>query len=258
MMQTTNRIAVAGATGRVGHHVVEVLRAQGHDVVPMSRSTGVDVITGAGLTDALDGVTFVIDAATGPSPDEQEATAFFTTAAHNLHDVGERAGVQGIAVVSIIGTDRFIAGYGVAKQAHERAHLSGAIPARILRASQFHEFVAQLVDWGRDGEVSRVPLMRTQLVAARTVAEALAEMTTHPEHQSVSDARISEIAGPREERLADMARLLITRRGDSLGIEEVSNPDDPDRELNENGGLLPGPGATLGGPTFEEWVDGAS
>ena len=116
MMQTTNRIAVAGATGRVGHHVVEVLRAQGHDVVPMSRSTGVDVITGAGLTDALDGVTFVIDAATGPSPDEQEATAFFTTAAHNLHDVGERAGVQGIAVVSIIGTDRFIAGYGVAKQ----------------------------------------------------------------------------------------------------------------------------------------------
>ena len=83
-------------------------------------------------------------------------------------------------------------------------------------------------------------------------------MTTHPEHQSVSDARISEIAGPREERLADMARLLITRRGDSLGIEEVSNPDDPDRELNENGGLLPGPGATLGGPTFEEWVDGAS
>jgi uncharacterized protein YbjT (DUF2867 family) len=258
MMQAANRIAVAGATGRVGHHVVEVLRAQGHDVVPMSRSTGVDVISGAGLADALDGVTFVIDAATGPSPDEREATAFFTTAAHNLHDVGERAGVQGIAAVSIIGTDRFTAGYGVAKQAHERAHLSGAIPARILRASQFHEFVAQLVDWGRDGEVSRVPLMRTQLVAARTVAEALAEMATHPEHQSAGDARISEIAGPREERLADMARFLIARRGDSVRIEEASNPDDPDGDLNENGGLLPGPGATLAGPTFEEWVNGAS
>jgi hypothetical protein len=37
------------------------------------------------------------------------------------------------------------------------------------------------VDWGRDGEVSRVPLMRTQLVAARTVAEALAEMAADPE-----------------------------------------------------------------------------
>jgi hypothetical protein len=55
-----------------------------------------------------------------------------------------------------------------------------------------------------------------------------------------------------------MARLLVTRRGDSVRIEEASNPDDPDRELNEHGGLLPGPGATLAGPTFEEWVDGAS
>ena len=34
--------------------------------------------------------------------------------------------------------------------------------------------VAQLVDWGRQGEVSYLPKMRTQLVAARTVAEVLA------------------------------------------------------------------------------------
>ena len=43
------RIAVAGATGRVGRHVVDVLRGGGHDVVPISRSNGVDVITGDGL-----------------------------------------------------------------------------------------------------------------------------------------------------------------------------------------------------------------
>jgi hypothetical protein len=30
------------------------------------------------------------------------------------------------------------------------------------------------VDWGRQGEVSYLPKMRTQLVAARTVAEVLA------------------------------------------------------------------------------------
>ena len=41
------KIAVAGATGRVGHHVVDVLRERGHDVVPMSRAQGVDVITAA-------------------------------------------------------------------------------------------------------------------------------------------------------------------------------------------------------------------
>ena len=49
-------IAVAGATGRVGRHVVEVLEAGGHEVVGMSRSNGVDVITGEGLTEALSGV----------------------------------------------------------------------------------------------------------------------------------------------------------------------------------------------------------
>jgi hypothetical protein len=55
-----------------------------------------------------------------------------------------------------------------------------------------------------------------------------------------------------------MARLLVARRGDGVRIEEVSNPSDPDRELNETGALLPGPGATLAGPTFEEWLAAGS
>lgn len=46
------------------------------------------------------------------------------------------------------------------------ATLSGPIPARVLRAARFHEFVEQLLQWGTQGEVSYVPRMRTQLVAA--------------------------------------------------------------------------------------------
>jgi uncharacterized protein YbjT (DUF2867 family) len=258
-MQARSKIAVAGATGRVGHHVVHVLEERGHDVVRMSRSTGVDVITGEGLAEVLEGVDCVIDAATGPSPDQQEATAFFTTAARNLQEVGERSGVKRIVVVSIIGTDRFTAGYGAAKAAHEQASLGGPIPARILRAAQFHEFVAQLVDWGKQGEVSLVPEMRTQLVAARTVAETLADLATGPDPAPGSaGTAISEIAGPREESMVEMAKLIVERRGDDVRIEAVSDPSDPDRELNVNGGLLPGPGATLAGPTFEEWLDATS
>ena len=48
-MSEQRRIAVAGATGRVGSHVVDVLADQGHEVVAMSRSRGVDVITAEGL-----------------------------------------------------------------------------------------------------------------------------------------------------------------------------------------------------------------
>lgn len=255
------KIAVAGATGRVGHHVAEVLEARGHDVVAISRSGGVDVITGDGLAEAMSGVQSVIDAATGPSPDQEQATQFFTTAARNLQQAGQRAGARRMVVVSIIGTDRFTAGYGAAKQAHEQAHASGPVPARILRAAQFHEFVAQLMDWGREGDVVYVPRMRTQLVAARTVAEALADLATVPEPAPApgsSGAPVSEIAGPREESLVDMARLLAARRGVPVKIEGVSDPADPDSQLNESGALLPGPDAILAGPTFEEWLDTAS
>jgi uncharacterized protein YbjT (DUF2867 family) len=174
------KIAVAGATGRAGRHVVETLAARGHEVVPMARSAGVDVITGDGLAEALAGVECIVDLATGPSPDEQAATEFFTTAARNLQEQGREAGVQRIVVVSIVGIDRFTSGYNAAKLAQERTHAEGPVPVRILRATQFHEFVEQLVDWGRQGDVAYVPRMRTQLVAARTVAEALADLATDP------------------------------------------------------------------------------
>jgi uncharacterized protein YbjT (DUF2867 family) len=224
----------------------------------MSRSSGVDVVSGDGLAQALEGVECIIDVATTPSPDQAAATEFFTAAARNLHEAGVRAGVRRIVVVSIIGCDRFSAGYNVAKVAHERAMLAGPLPVRILRAAQFHEFVAQLIDWGRQGDVSYVQQGRTQLVAARTVAQALAELATDPEWAitpgSVA-APIPEIAGPREERLVEMAELLVARRGETLRIEAVSDAADPDRELYENGGLLPGPHAILAGPTFEQWLD---
>jgi uncharacterized protein YbjT (DUF2867 family) len=253
-MKRQQRIAVAGATGRVGRHVADVLEAEGHEVVAISRSTGVDVVTGAGLADALAGVTTVVDAATTPSPEEEAATEFFTSSARNLQEFGERAGVERIVVVSIVGVDRFTAGYGAAKVVHERVSLAGPIPAQVLRASQFHEFVAELVAWGRNGEVSYVPKMRTQLVAARTVAEALAKLATDTDSWESPPSSIPEIAGPREESLVEAARLLVAHRGEHLRIEEVSNDDLLGRDLNENGGLLPGPDATLAGPTFEEWL----
>ena len=71
-------------------------------------------------------------------------------------------------------------GYNAAKVAHKQAMLSGPVPVRILRSAQFHEFVAQIVAGGTQGEVAYVPKMRTQLVAARTVAEALADLVTSP------------------------------------------------------------------------------
>ena len=52
-----------------------------------------------------------------------------------------------------------------------------------------------------------------------------------------------------------MAKLLVARRGDSVRIEAVSDPDDPEQALYASGALLPGPDAVLAGPTFEQWLD---
>jgi uncharacterized protein YbjT (DUF2867 family) len=245
------KIAVAGATGSVGRHIVEVLRARGHDVVPMSRATGVDVFTGKGLAQALAGVEVVIDAATSPTPDQKEATDFFTTAAGHLQQASARAGVKRIVVVSIIGIDKFKAGYYAAKVSHEKAMLAGPIPVRIVRSAQFHELVERMIGWGRQGDVAYVPNLQTQLVAARTAAETIADVATQPS----ADDGIVEVGGPRTERLLDAARRLSARRHDGLRIEEASNPGDPDSALYETGVLLPGPHARLGGPTFQAWLE---
>ena len=85
-----NKIAVAGATGRLGRHVVDLLEERGYDVSPISRAHGVDLVTGEGVADALAGATSIIDASTGNSPDRDEATRFFTAASRTLEDEGVR------------------------------------------------------------------------------------------------------------------------------------------------------------------------
>lgn len=244
------KIAVAGATGRLGRHVADVLEERGHEVTRIARSTGVDVISGSGLDEALTGADVIVDAATGPSPDEREATEFFTTAARNLQQSGARAGVQRAVVVSIIGTDKLTGGYGIAKVRHEEAWKSGPIPVVVVRAAQFHEFVEQLVAWGTQGDTATVPEMRSQIVAARTVAEVIADAAASPSFS----AKLVEVAGPRTEEVVDLAKVLVARRNLPVTVKGFLNTADHDAELQARGGLLPGPGAILGGPSFEEWL----
>ena len=257
--ESTMRIAVTGATGRLGAHLVDILEQRGHDVVQIARSKGVDVISGEGLDEALAGAEVIIDAATGPSPDQEEATKFFTTSARNLQRAGAAAGAERIVVVSIIGVDKFHGGYNAAKLAQERTLMEGPLPVRIVRAAQFHEFFEDLVGWTVHDGVAHVPEMRTQPVAARVAAEAIADAAEEPE---IENGRTTEVAGPRAERLAEVATALLARRGDPIEVREaresVLDPaGDSDAAAYADGAALPNEGATLAGPTFEEWLAAA-
>jgi hypothetical protein len=46
-----------------------------------------------------------------------------------------------------------------------------------------------------------------------------------------------------------LAELVAAKRADGVRVEAVS-----DEAAYEDGGMLPGPGAVLAGPTFEEWL----
>jgi uncharacterized protein YbjT (DUF2867 family) len=96
-------------------------------------------------------------------------------------------------------------------------------------------------------------------VAASVVAEALADAA---EESEIENGRITEVAGPRAERLAEAAATLFATRGDSVEIREsrgglLAEPDGPDAAAYAEGAALPNPGAKLAGPSFEEWLKAA-
>ncbi|MGK8557893.1 SDR family oxidoreductase [Nocardia gipuzkoensis] len=244
------RIAVVGASGRIGREVVDLLEHRGHEVSAISRSTGVDVYTGAGLAQALAGADVVVDAVSATTTETAAVTDFFRTVARNVQRAAAAAGVRRIAMVSIIGIDRFTAGHYAGKLAQEHAYREGPVPVRILRAAQFHEFTEMMLEWTTRGDTAYVPKYRAQLVAARTVAEKLADVAI-----ADSGAEVIEIAGPHELELAAAVAKVAARQGKPAHVAEIVDIDDPNHELQAGGALLPGPEAVLAGPTFEEWLD---
>ena len=133
-MDAQRRIAVTGATGRVGRHVVELLWAQGHEAVPIARSAGVDVITGEGLDAALAGVDTIVDTATGPvaRPGRAPRRSSRPPPPTSSTPASARASAAWSSSRSSASTASS-GGYMAAKLAQEQALLAGPIPTRIVR-----------------------------------------------------------------------------------------------------------------------------
>src|SRR5688572_6777937 len=100
------RVAVVGATGRIGSLTVAALERDGHEVRRISRGGGVDVVAGTGLESALTGVDAVVDALNSTAPDRADTVDFFTTTTRNLLEAGERAGVRHHVTLSIAGVHK--------------------------------------------------------------------------------------------------------------------------------------------------------
>lgn len=245
------RVAVIGGTGTVGRLLVRALDDAGHEASAIARSRGVDVITGVGLAAALEGCAATVDVSGPRRSLASRPRRFFTTATRNVTAAAHRAGVAHHVVLSIVGIDQVPLGYYRAKLAQERAALAGPVPTTVLRATQFHEFAGQLIS-SSPGPVVLVPRMRCRPVAAAEVAAALVDLAVGP-----AVGMAPELAGPREEEMAELVRWVVQVRGPHRRVVTVPIPGATGRALR-GGALLPtglGPRGRIG---FDEWLqDGA-
>ena len=244
------RIAIAGGTGVVGRHVVDVARERGHEALVLARSAGVDVVAGTGVAEAFAGTDAVIDVLSTPTFSATESVAFFEATTRTLLAAGRTAGAGHHVALSIVGIDRVPSGYYAGKLAQERLIAAGETPWTVLRATQFHEFAEQMLTRAKVGPLLLAPRARMQPVAALTVAERLVDLA-----EAGPSGRARDLAGPREEDLAALVRAVARARGRRGPVPTVSLPGAFGRGMRD-GSLLPGPGAELAGPAFAEWRDG--
>lgn len=242
------RIAVAGATGTVGKHVVAAAQRRGHDVVRLSRAYGVDVVTGAGLPDVLEAIDAVIDVTNLTTLSAGAARSFFEAATRGLLTAERDAGVAHHVCLSIVGIDGIDASYYAGKLAQERTVRAGTVPYTIARATQFHEFAGQLLA-GMKGPVAVVPKLLCRPVAAREVGEHLVEVAEGPPL-----GRATDLVGPRKEILADMARRQLAHDRIRRKVLEVRFPGAYGRGL-ASGSLRGGDDLFEARITFDEWLN---
>jgi uncharacterized protein YbjT (DUF2867 family) len=211
------KFAVIGGTGLIGSQVVRNLNDAGHEAVPHSQSTGVDVLSGEGLDEAVAGADVVVNLTNSPTFDE-DSLAFFQTSMDNLLAAAGKGGAGHFVILSIVGVDQVPElDYYRAKALQEDILKAGPIPYSIVRATQFMEFMGTAFSLTADSETVRLPATPIQPIAAKDVADAVAEVAAGTPLDGVHN-----IGGPEVFTLDELGRLALSRKGDSRTV--VTDP----------------------------------
>ena len=242
------KIVVIGGSGRVGANVVRRLDAQGHDPVAASPATGVDTITGEGLAEVMVGADVLVDVSNAPVWEDDAVREFFVTSTRHLLAAEREAGVGHHLAVSIVGAELLPdSGYLRAKVAQEAEIEAGSIPYTILRATQFFEFLPQIVEAGGEGDRVRLSTGLMQFVAADDVAATVAELAIGAPVRG----RV-ELGGPEALGVDAWARRLFAATGDERTVVGDPHARYFGAELHD-GELTTGDGARIGRVDFDTW-----
>lgn len=216
-------VLVTGASGRLGRRLVPQLQAAGHQVRQMSRrGTGPggvrgDLATGRDLRQALSGAEVVVNAASDPRGNPWEVDV---AGARRLVQSVDRDRLQHLVHVSIVGIDRIPLGYYRAKYAAEQVLLASGLPVTLVRITQFHEFVDELLGTARRGPLLPVPMgWHVQPVDVHDAAAHLVATTS-----SSPTGGVVEFGGPEELSVADLARAWAEVRAPTARVLSTPFP----------------------------------
>jgi uncharacterized protein YbjT (DUF2867 family) len=247
------KLVVIGGTGLIGSKLVTWLREHGHEAVPASPDTGVNTLTGAGLAEALQGASVVVDVSNSPSFDEKAVMDFFTTSTRNLLTYAAAAGVRHYVALSVVGTERIPdSPYLRAKNAQEALIRSGGLPYSIVHATQFFEFVKRIADEATVGTTVRIPPVLFQPMAADDVARAVGRIASgDPVNGTV------EVAGPQQFRFDELIRQGLAAYNDPREVIADPHARYYGATLDERS-LIPWTAARLGKVQFDDWIGHAA
>ncbi|KAB1989543.1 SDR family oxidoreductase [Streptomyces triticiradicis] len=242
-------ILVTGGTGTLGRLVTERLRTDGHEVRVLSRHAqpyAVDLREGgSGLEAAVAGADAIVHCATSPRGGDERA-------AEQLIAAARRAGVPHLVYISIVGVDAVPFGYYRTKRAVEKQVEESGLGWTILRATQFHDLVAQVL-----GGLSRLPVLllpagvSDQPVETAEVAERLAALAA-----GAPAGRVEDMGGPEVRTFRSLARAHLRAVGKRRPLLEVRLPGKAYRAFREGHHLTPG--HAVGKGTFEDFLKARS
>ena len=212
------KIIVTGGTGLLGSEVVRQLLSRGLKVGVLSSQIEPvapgevevfqgDLRSGAGLSEVLVEARVVIHCASNFSSFTD--TDIGGTA--NLLKAIDMARLPHLVYISIVGVDDSSYPYYVAKRAVEEMILASGVPCTILRTTQFHDFVLNMIRQVLDGgdEVALVPDgIRFQSVDIREVAQELIRVGL-----SEPGGLLAEFGGPEVWRLEEMFEEFLRVSG---------------------------------------------
>lgn len=247
-------VLLTGATGVLGRELRPRLLDSGHDVRAASRSppTGtsaewveLDLTDGTGIREAVADVEIVVHAASDAGGDSEAVDVRGT---ERLLSAAESAGVENFLYVSIVGVDEIPYSYYENKLAAERAVERSSVPSTTVRSTQFHPFVASMLD-----SVSRLPVwplptdFRLQPIDTGEAAAAIAEYATVD-----AAGRAPDIGGPNVSTVRELATAYRDHRGLRRPIVRLPLPGGVASAFRA--GAATCPDRAIGTVTWAEWL----